>query len=113
MYRIGRGVDRSKDAVALYRRAAWKKNGNAMFNLGTADYNGDGVGIDDATSYAWFRLAQENGSNNADDAVRRTDLELPSRKINEGFRKTAGFYVNGVDLPKDYAESAKWLRKSR
>ena len=113
MYRAGRGVDRNKEeAVSWYRRAAWQNYANAMFNLGTAYYNGDGVGIDDSTAYAWFRLALENGNKSADAAVKRMESELNSWQINAGLRKIADLYVNGVDLPKNYAESVSWLRKA-
>jgi len=63
MYRSGRGVAQDKvEAVNWYRKAAKQRYPNAMFNLGSAYYNGDGVGIDDITAYAWFLLAENFGS---------------------------------------------------
>ena len=49
----------SIEAVNWYRKAAKQENPNALFNLGTAYFNGDGVGIDDVWAYAWFLLAQK------------------------------------------------------
>jgi len=112
MYRAGRGVDQNKEeAVRWYRKAARQKYGNAMFNIGTAYYNGDGVSVDDSEAYAWFVLAQENGSKSADEAIKRMESTLNSWQIDAGLRRIGDLFTNGVDLPKDYAESASWLRK--
>jgi TPR repeat protein len=46
-YQHGNGVPQNfEQAVKWYRLAAHQKNPRAMFNLGLAHYNGDGVEVD-------------------------------------------------------------------
>jgi TPR repeat protein len=55
-------------AVEWFRKAARQGNANAMFNLGAAYYNGDGVDISDTLSYAWFISAKQAGNQRAQEA---------------------------------------------
>lgn len=81
MYMNGWGLEKNKEeAVRWYRLAARQKNAHAMINLGAAYYNGDGV--DDIRSYAGFLLAEESGSTQAGDAVRRSAAETPGPAAN-------------------------------
>jgi TPR repeat protein len=113
MYMNGWGVEKNKvEAVRWYRLAVKQKNAHAMFNLGAAYYNGDGVGIDDTRAYAWFLLAQDNGSESAADAVRRAEGQLGSITLNLGIDDLAEMYFKGDELPRDYKEGVRWLRKA-
>jgi len=54
-YRMGEGVEKDKEeAVRWYRKAAKHGSAAAMFNLGAAYYNGDGVGVDDVVSHGSY-----------------------------------------------------------
>jgi hypothetical protein len=83
-----------------------------MFNLGAAYYNGDGVDIRDAISYAWFTLAKDGGNKNALDAVTRMDAELTADKINAGLRTIAEMYAEGGEVKQSDSESLRWYRKA-
>jgi len=112
MSRLGEGVEKDKqEAVRWFRRAAKHGNATGMFNLAAAYYNGDGVGVDDVSSCAWFLLSQEAGYSQADDAVRRAASENPSR-ITEASVKVAEMYETGEDLPKNIEKALKWYRKA-
>lgn len=111
MYLRGSGVEESRaDALRLFHEAARQKNGEAMFNLGASFYNGDrkGNGINDAQAYAWFKLAEENGSDYAKDAVRREEKELPMEIQNSGLLRIAEMYSKGDELPQDKEQAARW-----
>jgi uncharacterized protein len=82
-----------------------------MFNLGACYYNGDGVGVDDVTSYAWFLLAQQFGNPAADEALRRAASERQAT-ASEAFVKVAQMYEKGEELPKNRDEALKWYRKA-
>jgi TPR repeat protein len=113
MCRAGRGVERDKElAIKWYKKAILQKNGRAMFNLATAYYNGDGVTIDDTKAFAWFTLALENGSKDADEAVKRMKSESSPWRVADAFKYIAGIYQNGVELPKDLKEAAQWYRRA-
>jgi TPR repeat protein len=112
LYSLGRGTEPSKEeAVAWYRKAARLKNDKAMFNLGAAYYNGDGVTIDDVASYAWFLLAEEAGNLSAKDATERASSEKMAN-LSAALAKIGEMYVTGVELPKDPVEALKWYRKA-
>jgi TPR repeat protein len=66
-----------------------------MFNLGTAYFNGDGVGIDDISAYAWFTLAREHGSAPASDAVSRMSSTLAQWQTSTALEKIGDFYEQG------------------
>jgi uncharacterized protein len=83
-----------------------------MFNLGTVYYNGDGVGIDDTLAYAWFLLAQRNGSQPANDAAARMAASLSPSEVTETYVKVAHMLARGDELPRDDAEAAEWYRKA-
>ena len=81
-----------------FRKAAQQGNSGAMYDLGSAYYNGDGVTIDDSLSYAWFRLAKEAGDELAAEAVQRAESTLKERTIVVGFTKIAEMYEKGGSL---------------
>jgi TPR repeat protein len=82
-----------------------------MFNLGTVYYNGDGVGIDDVASYAWFLLSQSFGNEYAADAVKRMKEEKGNLGP-EALEKIGDMYQRGDDLPQNSSEAIKWYRKA-
>jgi len=86
-------------------------NAKAMFNLGASYYNGDGVAIDDVTSYAWFLLAQEASNPAADEAMQRA-LSEKSAPPGAACVKVAQMYETGAELPKGSNEALKWYRKA-
>jgi TPR repeat protein len=111
MFSLGRGVQQDKqEAAKWYQRAAKQKNANAMFNLGTAYYNGDGVGVDDAAAYAWFVLAESFGSQPAADAVKRMNRRASEQC--KAFEKIGDMYQKGSELPQSTTEATKWYRKA-
>jgi uncharacterized protein len=112
MYRSGLGVDQNKvEAIVWYRKAAKQENPNAMFNLGTAYYNGDGVGVDETTAYAWFLLAQQLGSLPATDAAMRMKDEA-GRLESDALEKIGDMYQKGDELPRRSSEAINWYRKA-
>lgn len=112
MYRMGEGVTKDRDeALRWYHKAAKDGSAAAMFSLGAAYYNGDGVNSDDVTSCAWFLLAQEAGYPQADDAVSRATSENAARPI-QAAEKIGEMYLNGGELPKTPDKALKWYRKA-
>jgi uncharacterized protein len=99
------------EAVGWYRRAARQKDPSAMFNLGTAYYNGDGVGIDDVASFAWFLLAQDFGNRPAVDAVKRMTDEARNLQA-DAFEKIGDMCPKGDELPKSDNDAVNWYRKA-
>jgi TPR repeat protein len=113
MYLTGQGVEQNKpQAVIWYHKSARQGNANAMYNLGAAYYNGDGVPVNDSFSYAWFTLAKEAGSQRAVEAVQRAESELRPLAITDGFKKIAEMYEKGEYLPENQAEAARWWLKA-
>jgi len=113
MYFNGRGVEEDwAEAVRRYHQAARQKNAMAMFNLGVAYYNGDrnGTGVDDAAAYAWFKLAEQNGSASAKEAVARSEKELPGFQQNLGLLHIADMYLKGEELPQNIVEAERWMQ---
>lgn len=113
MYRTGSGVEKSKEeAVNWYRKAALQGYASAMFNLGAAYYNGDGVPSNEFRAYDWFLLAQEAGSSNAPDAVKRTADEIGQKARDDALLDIARMYENGDELPRSPRDAAKWYRRA-
>jgi TPR repeat protein len=113
MYMNGWGVQKDKpQALRWYHMAVKQKNAHAMFNLGTAYYNGDGTEIDDARAYAWFLLAQDNGSENAKEAVQRAEKELGPTTLIVGINELAEMFFKGDELNRDPNGGVRWLRKA-
>jgi len=113
MYRFGEGVPRDKEeAVRWYQKAARGGSDVAMFNLGTCYYNGDGVGTNEFTAYAWFLLAKEAGNAVAEDAVNRSAATMTKNDKAAAFLRIAEIYEKGLELPKDEAQTMRWLRKA-
>jgi TPR repeat protein len=113
MFRLGRGVEQDKvEAVKWYRKAARQENPNALFNLGTAYYNGDGVSIDDVWAYAWFLLAQNFGSQTANDAVKRMKEGAAGPSQSAAFERIGDMYQKGDDLPQSSSKAVDWYRKA-
>ena len=112
MYLAGGGVERNKaDAVKWFRQAAKQKHPKAMFNLGAAYFNGDGVAIDDSAALAWFSLAQEAGSDVANDAVQRFATSK-AYVMEDAWVKIGDMYLEGSELSKNPSEAIKWYRKA-
>ena len=113
MYSLGRGVDKNFiEALAWYKKAARQKNPTALFMVAATYYNGDGVPHSDVTAYCWFLLAQEAGSKEAEDGVRRLGSGLNVRERAEALEKIGELYDEGTDLPKSDDEAAKWYRRA-
>ncbi len=113
LYRTGQGVERSKEeAVKWYRKAASHKNAQAMFNLGAAYYNGDGVPVDDISAYAWFLAGSDAGNQASREAAARSESELKDYQRLDSYTRLAEMYQARVELPQDFAASAKWYRKA-
>ena len=63
MYRNGLGVPKNKkEGLKRYLKAAELGYARAQFFLGTRYEFGEGVLRDDATAYAWYKIAAANGS---------------------------------------------------
>jgi uncharacterized protein len=108
MFRSGLGVDQDKaEAVGWYRKAAKQENPNAMFNLGAAYYNGDGVAADEVAAFAWFLLARQFGSSSANDAAGRMKDEAGNRQ-SDALEKIGDMYQKGDELPQRSSEAIHW-----
>jgi uncharacterized protein len=113
MYFFGEGVPRDKEqSLHWYRLAAKHGNAEAMFNVGAAYFNGDGVGISDIDAYAWFLLAGDAGSAAGDDAARRSAATMPASDKAHALMHIADMYEKGDDLPQNYQQTLRWLRKA-
>lgn len=99
-------------AVLWYLQASKQGNANAMFDLGGAYYNGDGVFIDDSLSYAWFVLAKEAGSRQAAEAVARAESDLTPAQITGGYNDIANLCEKGEEVPKNESEAASWRERA-
>jgi TPR repeat protein len=96
-----------------YQKAARQKNPTAMFNPGTAYYNGDGVSMADVSAYAWFSLAQDFGSQPAIDAVRRMKEEKGNLEA-AAFERVGDMFAKGDHLPQSYSDAtAGTVRQSK
>jgi TPR repeat protein len=80
-----------------------------MYHLGSAYYNGDGVTVDDSFSYAWFRLAKEDGNPLSTEAVQRAESSLKEGVITNAYMKIAEMYEKGGSLPENPTQAARWL----
>jgi hypothetical protein len=106
-------VDRDKkEAVRWYRQAARQGDANAMFNLGAAYYNGEGVNGNDNLAFAWFLLSSEAGSASGQDAATRTRGEHGPAALNEAWFTIGKMYATGEDLPRNAELAATWYRKA-
>ena len=105
-------MDQDKaEAVKWYKKAARQRNSTAMFNLGTAYYNGDGVAVDDVAANAWFLLAKDLGSRPAIEAV--SHMEEQARNLQpESFEKIGDMYQKGDALPQSYSDAVVWYRRA-
>lgn len=113
MYRSGIGVARDKEeAVRWYMKASRHGSATGMFNLGTCFYNGDGVGSNEYTAYLWFLLAQDAGEPAVEDAVKRSGSTMSNSDTAEEFVRISNMYYKGEELPKDDAQSLRWLRRA-
>lgn len=113
MYRSGIGVPRDKEeAFRWYQKAARHGNPAGMFNLATCYYNGDGVGSNEFIAYSWFLLAQDAGNTSADDAVKRSATSMSANDTADALTRISEMYSKGQELPKDDAQSLRWLRKA-
>jgi uncharacterized protein len=93
-------------------RASRHGSATGMFNLGTCFYNGDGVASNEYTAYSWFLLAQDAGEAAAEDAVKRSSSTMSKADAAEAFVRISEMYYKGEELPKDDAQSLRWLRKA-
>ena len=91
------------ESLKWYGLAAKQGNANAMFNLGTHYYNGDGVPIDDVQAASWFWLARKAGSKRAEDAVARGEHDLSPSQLSEVKLTVADMLAEGKAVPRDTA----------
>ncbi len=100
MYRLGHGVEKNVDeAVFWFRRAAKQGQASAMFNLGTYYYNDQETRADDTLAYAWFSMAEDAGSREGADAVRRVVADMSALKLRDSKLILANILINGADVP--------------
>jgi hypothetical protein len=99
--------------VQWYRKAARQGDANAMFNLGAAYYNGEGVAtVNDTLAYAWFVLSSEAGSSSGRDAAQRSKTEHGPAAFADACFAIGRFYDKGEDLPQNPETAATWYRKA-
>jgi uncharacterized protein len=109
IYMAGDGVVRDKAlAVTCYRKAARLGYAGAMFNLGIAYYNGDGVPVDDAYAFAWLTLAKEAGSQEATKALETTAGDRKLWTIPDGYKDIAGLYAKDGLFGENPRQAARW-----
>ena len=59
------GSKRDKESASAYRAAAKKGNAEAQYNLGLCYSQGEGVKEDRVEAVSWYRLAAEQGHQDA------------------------------------------------
>jgi TPR repeat protein len=89
------------ESMKWYGLAARQGSGNAMFNLGTLYYNGDGVPVDDVQAYAWFWLASHAGSKPGIEAIARSESQIRPAQIVDGKMLAASMLAEGSKVPRD------------
>lgn len=81
-----------KKAISYYKKAAEGDNAEALYNLGTLYYNGEGVDEDSAKAFGYFRRSAELNYARA-------------------FFMLGDYYFEGAEpVAQDYAMAVKWLR---
>jgi len=98
MYAKGQGITQNAtQAMELFRKAAEQGHGDAQFNLGLVylgEYADFGVQRDYKLAYAWFLVAEANGSEGNASGIRGSlERSLPPDVLKEG-----------VELAKEYFE---------
>jgi uncharacterized protein len=112
-YWTGQGIPLDKkQAVSWYQRAAHEGNAAAMFNLGVAYFNGEGAPEDLGEARLWFILAEDGGSQQAIEAVHRSESGLQTQDVNDIYFSIGQRYQNGVQVRQNYAVAAKWYQKA-
>jgi TPR repeat protein len=113
LYWTGRGVDQDKaEAVRWYRRAAYEGNAAAMYNLGVACFNGEGVSCSQNDALVWFVLGEDGGSQQAAEAVKRSETNLAAHDMTEVYLEIGERYELGQKgLKQSYAAAAKWYQR--
>lgn len=112
MYRQGDGVARDKaESVKWYRKAAFQKNPDALYNLGIAYFNGDGVPSNELRAYAFLAIAKEAGSAEAGVALDQFAQSWPDSKLNVGKSVEAEIFSRGIDVPENDERAYKLYRQ--
>ncbi len=118
MYSEGQGVTQDyAEAAKWFRKSAEQGHARAQNNLGVMSNRGYGVPQDYVQAHMWYNLAAA-GSPSVEDRDRAaknrdivTKLMTPA-EIAEAQSNLGVMYSNGQGVPQDYAEAAKWYRKS-
>lgn len=82
-----------------------------MFNVATAYYNGDGIGISDEEALAWFIAAQAFGNKQAEEAVQRSLSDTKPVVQASGIKLASQMLLSGVQIPSRPEAAIVWLQK--
>ena len=115
----------NREAAKWYRKAADQGNADAQYKLGSLYSSGVGFTKDHTESKKWFMRAAENGSAKAQlemaaecNAEKKDDEEakwfrMYAEQENAEKKGYLGYrFENGLGVPQDYGEAAKWYQKS-
>jgi TPR repeat protein len=92
MYYHGYGKRRNlREAVKWIRKAAERGDDSAEFALGEFYSNGDGVLLDKAESYKWFKLASAQDRQDALEWLKKEQREFSPADQAEGERRAKAF----------------------
>jgi TPR repeat protein len=83
-----------------------------MFNIGAAYFNGEGVPPDPIEAYAWFVLAQDNGSKRAAEAVRRSEADLGKLSQVDAWLRLGGMYDDGKEVDRSTEKATYWYKRA-
>ncbi len=84
IYSSGRYVKEDyQKAVGYFTQAAYANHPVSQYNLGVTYYTGKGQDYDLKKSYAWFKIALENGYPNAEKSLKQVAADLTPQEIAE------------------------------
>jgi TPR repeat protein len=109
------GFDVQKDpslSMEWLRKAARQGFGRALFNIGAASYNGDGVAATRSAAMYWFLLAEDAGDGSGKQAVAQMQSEVSPTDLNATYVLVGDGYEKGIDIKQDYGRAMQWYRKA-
>jgi TPR repeat protein len=112
-YQLGFDVEKNPSlSIEWLRKAAKQGFGRALFNVGAASYNGDGLVATRNAAMYWFLLAEDAGDASGKQAVAQTQSEMSPKDVSATYVLVGDGYARGVDIKQDYARAIQWYQKA-
>ena len=112
-YQLGFDIEKNPSlSIEWLRKAAKQGFGRALFNVGAASYNGDGLVATRNAAMYWFLLAEDAGDASGKQAVAQTQSEMSPKDVSATYVLVGDGYARGVDIKQDYARAMPWYQKA-